>query len=281
MSTAVQQCPINPCAQLRADRAKLAQLSDDAMLSSAVYEPDPSKRVLPEGYREIRDPDELNEMGLTLNDLEPSDSGFRSAVFQGPDGRNVVAFKGTTFTSYEDWKNNAQQEVAGESDYYTRAQDIGYAIQESDVPNISYTGHSLGGGLSSAAARRTGGNASTFNAAGLNPDTLQDRPGGGHIDRVYVKGDIVSGIQVGPASRAASDKDWALDPPQGIGARIKRAIGAGVGGFLGSLIGGNIGAVGGAAAVRGVMLHGMDAVHTSMAQKMASLNAEIEAKCGG
>ncbi|NNE58293.1 MAG: DUF2974 domain-containing protein [Hellea sp.] len=286
MSTAVQSCPLDPCPQLSADKLRVAELQDEAKLAGAVYD-DPEARKLPEGYSEIRKEKELNEMGLSMKDLEPEDSGFRAAVFKKKDGKVVVAFKGTTMTSLEDWKNNAAQELKGKSDYYTRAQAISYELMESKVDNVSFTGHSLGGGLASAAARRSGKSASTFNAAGLNPKTLEDRPGGGHIDRVYVKGDIVTSIQIGPASKAASDKDWAIDPPKGIGARVKRALATGVGKLVGGWLGGfagpigaKVGSAGGGAAARGVMLHLMDSVDDSLQQKMESLQKEHSEKCG-
>ncbi len=271
MSGAVQACLADPCPQLKSDKAKVEALQVDAQLADAVYEPDPSKRQLPPAYREIRDKQSLMEMGLLPRQLEPQDSDFRAAVFQSDDGRTVVAFKGTTPTSLEDWKNNAQQEMFAKSSYYTEAQKISFAMKQSGT-TPEFTGHSLGGGLASAAARRSGANASTFNAAGLNPNTLVGRESGGTIDRVYVKGDIVTGVQIGPASRAASDKDWALDPPKGIGNAIVRGLITGVG----AVVGGPLGAL----ATRGITLHSMGSVHKSLADKQQAISQEIALKCG-
>lgn len=288
MTGSIQPCFMDPCPQLAADQVRIKRLQDDAKLADAVYEADPAKRQLPEGFREITDPTELAQYNLTKGMLDPASvfpeghpeySQFRAGAFQGPDGTLVVAFKGTSPTSLSDWGNNAAQELAGRSDYYTRAQRIASNLQKSGAAT-RFTGHSLGGGLASAAARTAGADASTFNAAGLNPDTVLNRSPGGHIDRVFVKGDIVTAIQKGPASRAASDRNWALDPPKGIGARVIRALGTGVGALLGSLAGGPFGGLAGAAAARGVILHGMGSVHDSLQLKADDIARERAQKCG-
>ncbi len=283
---------------MRADLARLKELQNEHRLSEAVYERDDAKRaemLRGTGYTEVTDEAALNEMGLTTQDLKPTDSNFRAGVFENAQGEKVVAFKGTDFTSLEDWKNNIGQDLQGGSDYYSRAQYIALAMHQNGA-QPSFTGHSLGGGLASAAARRIGANASTFNAAGLNPDTLVGRMAGGHIDRVYVKGDIVTGIQVGPVSKAASDKDWALDPPSGIGNWIKRSLAGGTGGFLGGLgggaaggavagpggawVGSRAGSAAGSKTARGVVLHLNSAIKQSLIDEHDRLEEETEQKCG-
>lgn len=295
--SAVQPCPVQ-CAQMRADLARVEEMQNEHRLSEAVYERDDDKRAAMlegTGFTEVTDEAELNAMGLTGQDLKPTDSNFRAGVFKNEQGETVVAFKGTDFTSLEDWKNNAAQDMMGEADYYTRAQDIAYAMNESGV-EPSFTGHSLGGGLASAAARRIGADASTFNAAGLNPKTLAGRMPGGNIDRVFVKGDIVTGIQTGPLSNAASDRNWPLDPPSGIGNWIKRSLAGGAGGFLGGLgggaaggavagpggawVGGRAGGAAGSKAARGVVLHLNDAIKQSLIDEHDRRENEIKQKCG-
>lgn len=51
--------------------------------------------------------------------------------------------------------------------------------------NLVTTGHSLGGGLASAAAVATGIHADTFNAAGLNKDTLYEHDENGNDIEIY------------------------------------------------------------------------------------------------
>lgn len=292
------QCCANNCAGMRAELARLKEIQNEHRLSEAVYERDDAKRaqmLQATGFTEVTDEKELNRMGLTGRDLKPADSNFRAGVFQNAEGKTVVAFKGTDFTNLEDWKNNIGQDVKGKADYYTRAQNIAANMKQSGV-QPSFTGHSLGGGLASAAARRIGANASTFNASGLNPATLTGRDPGGFIDRVYVKGDIVTGIQTGPLSNAASDKNWPLDPPSGIGNWLKRTAAGGAGGFLGGLgggaaggavagpggavLGGRAGGLAGSKAARGVVLHLNDAIRQSLKDERTRRENEIKQKCG-
>jgi type VI secretion system secreted protein VgrG len=81
----------------------------------------------------------------------------------------------------------------------TLAQQLNQALgAKSDV---LYTGHSLGGGLASAAAVVTGRSAVTFNAAGLNERTVERFLGAApsmtneNIQAYYVVGDAVSLLQ--------------------------------------------------------------------------------------
>ena len=60
--------------------------------------------------------------------------------------------------------------------------------------NVIFVGHSLGGGLASAAAYATNGRAVTFNAAGLH---FRNRPAGANpsITAHYVSGDALTSLQ--------------------------------------------------------------------------------------
>jgi uncharacterized Zn-binding protein involved in type VI secretion len=179
-----------PCAKL-ADALAMAALCDHTY--------DPTAPV-PPGYTYL-DPDTkegaaaLAKLGLTKDRLSPNTSDFRAQVFerQGPaSGQYVVAFKGTT--SRQDWQNNLEQGVGMRSDYYDRAQSIAQTTNLTSGGQVSFTGHSLGGGLASAAAVSTGQPATTFNAAGLSKSTVAD-PKPAAVDAYYVDGDVLSGAQ--------------------------------------------------------------------------------------
>jgi hypothetical protein len=66
---------------------------------------------------------------------------------------------------------------------------------------VDITGHSLGGGLASAAAGASGASATTFNAAGLNPTTVArygtavDSAAAGPIQAYRVEGELLTGVQ--------------------------------------------------------------------------------------
>jgi hypothetical protein len=172
---------------------------EQAKLSQHVY--DPSKPV-PEGWTNIsNDPAALKDMGLNPDMLEKAGSDFRAQVYRpdpdvfGGDFKDTVAFKGSS--TIEDFKNNAQQGVNMDSDYYKKAVKIGAKLEESKA-NVVITGHSLGGGMGSAASVASGLPATTFNPAGLHADTVGRYGGTVHtsdIQRYQVEGEVLDGTQ--------------------------------------------------------------------------------------
>jgi len=123
-------------------------------------------------------PGQLNIMHLNGEMLTPDGTSFKAAVYMkdptvwGPDPKPeaVVAFRGST-PADEDWNNNFDQDANNEAEYYRRAVQIGNRLSSCGA-NLHIVGHSLGGGLASAAQGGSGLTASTYNAAGLNPGTV-------------------------------------------------------------------------------------------------------------
>lgn len=137
--------------------------------------------------------------------------------------RTTVAFKGTTPTSGQDWGNNAKQALGMDSDYYRSSVGIGKSLKESGA-DVDLTGHSLGGGMASAASGTSGRPATTFNAAGLNPGTAAQYGGTSQkssIEAYRVSGEILSGLQ---------SQGWG-------GTLVAAGAGAAIGGPIGALIG--------------------------------------------
>ncbi|MDE6553354.1 MAG: hypothetical protein K2K98_10460 [Muribaculaceae bacterium] len=103
-----------------------------------------------------------------------NNSGFKSGLFERTiDGLTEYAYvyAGTDFTSLEDWKNNYQQ-IFGQSEQYKTAIKNAGLLKESISEDLTFVGHSLGGGLAAASAYATGGHAMTFNAAGVTSATV-------------------------------------------------------------------------------------------------------------
>ena len=130
-----------------------------------------------------------------------NETGFRGALYQGTfNGKTeyIYATQGTNPTSIKDWVNNAQQ-VFGESPQYRQSVEYAEKYSKNEAySGVSFTGHSLGGGLASANALATGGKAVTFNAAGLSGATKESLGITGNkanISAYVVQGEAVSYYQ--------------------------------------------------------------------------------------
>lgn len=199
INNACQTCRESTCESLKKQLARNKDEQEKALLASASYG-DPNA-PLPPGYSRATDQD-LKDLGLldddgnSLLELE-GHPDFNAEVFAKNDGSYVIGFQGTDMWSRDDWKNNLGQGMRIETAYYRRAAAIGERVNVMGVDNVSFVGHSLGGGLASTASGASGLPAQTFNAAGLTNKTLSRL---GHADQSLVHatsvvGDILSGAQ--------------------------------------------------------------------------------------
>jgi hypothetical protein len=192
-----------PAAAAGVTGAEAPSTRELALMAADVYN---DVAAPPPGYRVATDND-LSQLGLTRSDLTSAQSDFRARVYVEGDGataRYVVSFRGTTSAS--DWKANLRQGVGLPSDQYTRSLMIAKALARHPDANVTITGHSLGGGLASAAALASGRDATTFNSAGLSDATIDAaakiRSDAGlarvsEIAAFYVKGEVLSAVQDG------------------------------------------------------------------------------------
>jgi len=131
----------------------------------------------PPGFKKAT-AEQMEKMGLNEKMLNPEKSNFKAAAYikdpavwgSDPKPEAVVAFRGST-PADEDWQNNFNQDANKDAPYYRNAVQIGNALAAMDA-SIHIVGHSLGGGLASAAQGGSGLTASTYNAAGLHPATV-------------------------------------------------------------------------------------------------------------
>lgn len=126
--------------------------------------------------------------------------GFNAMLYQdfitGGDEQYILAFAGTD--DFDDILDDLWQGLGLYSEQYEKAIEIGEALTDFiDPTSLIVTGHSLGGGLASAASRAGGITADTFNAAGLHEDTqaLIVNPIIAPIDAYYIDWDILSFVQ--------------------------------------------------------------------------------------
>jgi len=188
----------DPQAKEAADRfEKNNQSVEKANLADHVYDKD---KEPPVGWKKA-EPEDLARMGLKPKDLQIHDSDFRAEVYMpdrevfGNDMKPTLAFKGTS--TLEDWKNNGLQAMDMESPYYKKAVQLGAFVGKSEIP-VEITGHSLGGGMASAASVASGKAATTFNAAGLHANTVGrygGTPQSSPVQAYRVAGEMLTGIQ--------------------------------------------------------------------------------------
>lgn len=123
--------------------------------------------------------------------------GFKASLTRTESGNYMLAFAGT-----EDWHTdmpqNLSQGVGFKTSQYEQAIRIARQVQDwawKHGHKVTITGHSLGGGLASAASYATGLDAITFNAAGLSSTykTLR-KP---DIRSHYVIGEVLTHLQQG------------------------------------------------------------------------------------
>ncbi len=182
-------------------RAAGADVRASALLSADVYRDTASP---PPEYRVARAED-LDRLGIRTQDLSSPVSAFRARVYiHHETGDAVVAFRGSQ--TGDDWRANIRQGAGLPTDHYARALRIGAALARHPDARVTLTGHSLGGGLASAAAAASGRDAITFNAAGLSPPTLAQADSirrtaavkqAAQVAAFHVRGEILTAIQEG------------------------------------------------------------------------------------
>lgn len=104
------------------------------------------------------------------------DHGLDCVLFHHKEnGDMVLAFRGTEPLSVEDWVGNIKQ-AFGKAQQYKKAVNLAKSLQKKANDNnrqLFLTGHSLGGGLATAAALATGCEAIVFDSAGVSDDTIE------------------------------------------------------------------------------------------------------------
>lgn len=201
-ATAAQAAPVRSSLDdVRGTQAQPIDL-DLAQAARDVYD---AKSVGFDDYVRLDD-SALNAAGIDAELLLDADSGFQAALYRGADGRHVLAFAGTQ--DWPDWKQNLRQGIGAESAQYHMAQELAVKSVAAFGDSLVITGHSLGGGLASAAALACGAPAVTFNAAGLSDATIEQLTHGadagtirdlyaqnGEIRRYQVEGEILTRLQ--------------------------------------------------------------------------------------
>ncbi|MDQ7735550.1 DUF2974 domain-containing protein [Halomonas sp. SpR1] len=138
-------------------------------------------------------------------------NGFSATLSRTESGQWVLAFRGSDGLNYEDWiDNNIKQAVFGQSSQYDNAVKIAADVKAVLGDDVLIAGHSLGGGLATAAAYETGLDAITFNAAGLRDSYKRETIRNVRQDEIivtkepgalrnhYIAGDFLTTLQTLP-----------------------------------------------------------------------------------
>jgi hypothetical protein len=120
--------------------------------------------------------------------------GFSATLTRAPSGIYYLAFRGTEdFFGPNDGRANVAQGFGFQTSQYDQAVALARDVKK-NLPHgarLILTGHSLGGGLATAAAYATGAEAITFNAASVNA-YYQSQGQPGNIRSHVVFGDPLS-----------------------------------------------------------------------------------------
>ena len=122
-----------------------------AAMAAHVYG-DKSDNILQDGWTQIQK-------------FENPKNGFKAALYQNGDNYTLAT------TGTEDIPKDGKEDglqVVGLSSQYDESISLARELSKKYGSNLSFTGHSLGGGLASLNAYATGSEALTFNAAGLS-----------------------------------------------------------------------------------------------------------------
>jgi hypothetical protein len=146
--------------------AVLALLARDVYFDTSVPE------LLPRGWSRVTDAGELAGLRLAPASLSNVETGYFAAVYKDANtGGYVYANRGSD--ELKDFVHNVMQGAGQGSPQYAQAvRNATFIADSAQAANITFIGHSLGGGLASAQSYATEKPGVAFNAAGLHPSTL-------------------------------------------------------------------------------------------------------------
>lgn len=126
--------------------------------------------------QQIGDWKPLSDSDLSAHGINPAlaDSAFAVVYQNEVNGRYAVVFSGTDPTQISDWVQDMNQDRGLPADVYDAGIQLG-AIVANLAGGADYAeaiGQSLGGGVSAAVAITSGMHATTYNAAGVNANTV-------------------------------------------------------------------------------------------------------------
>ncbi|MCK9282693.1 MAG: LysM peptidoglycan-binding domain-containing protein [Rhodocyclaceae bacterium] len=159
---------------------KFAHAQDMSLLADAAYL---NRGAIPDHFERITNFGQGDLAGFTQSDFENEEIGFSASLFRDTrNGSYTLSYRGTD--NGPDWGNGNVQAFSPSAPQYEKGIELAKRLQFALGDQFTdITGHSLGGGLGAAASILTGIRATTFNAAGLNPETVTSRGGTWSVER--------------------------------------------------------------------------------------------------
>ena len=140
-----------------------------------------------EGYEKL-DAVEMRKLGITdLREIDDPHTGFKADIYKDTNGDYVLVYRGTYSDPdhpendlIHDWSkewtdDNMRQGLGMGSEQYEKSIDIAKRVNRNKPKDkqLTIAGHSLGGGLATAAGAATGSKTYAFCPAGVHPNTYK------------------------------------------------------------------------------------------------------------
>ena len=145
-----------------------------------------SKNEKLDGYEPLNDK-EMDKLGVKSTELNDTKTGFKADIYKDKNGDYVLVYRGTYSDPdhpendlIHDWSkewtdDNMKQGLGMGSEQYEKSIDIAKRVNRNKPKDkqLTIAGHSLGGGLATAAGAATGSKTYAFCPAGVHPNTYK------------------------------------------------------------------------------------------------------------
>ena len=140
-----------------------------------------------DGYEKLN-AEEMGKMNIKDSDLKDPSTGFKADIYKDKNGDYVLVYRGTYSDPdhpendlIHDWSkewtdDNMKQGLGMGSEQYKKSIELAKKVKkgsERQGKQMTIAGHSLGGGLATAAGAATGSKTYAFCPAGVHPNTYK------------------------------------------------------------------------------------------------------------